>query len=1001
ATAVDGASVDAAELAGAWPPPRSTPIDLADFYERSADSGFGYGPVFQGLTRAWQHNGHVLADIALPADVRGGAGAFGIHPALLDAALHPSTFADLAPTELGRLPFAFNDVTLYATGATRVRARITPAGPDAISLLLADETGAPVLSIGSLVLRPLTAQTLAAEARPGAMLALEWSDAAAPESGLQDVEFSTVRGPAGATDAHTEADADADAAPSDVVVLDVTPAGEQVVESVHATANWVLERLQRFSGTRMAVVTRGAVATGPGETVTDLAAASVWGLVRTAQTEDPGRFLLLDVEPGTAVDGALLARAFAVDEPQLALRGAAFQAPRFTRVPAGPDSGPDPDTDSGPDAGTDAAPAPLFPADGTVLITGGTGGLGREVARHLVTVHGVRDLLLLSRRGADADGTAELVAELAGHGAQVTVTACDAADRDALAAALDGVRLTGVVHTAGLLDDGTVASLSPAQMDRVMRPKVDAAWHLHELTRDADLRVFAVFSSFSGLIGSPGQANYAASNMFLDALMEQRRHDGLPGVSMAWAAWTQDVGLTGTLSEVDMRRIARSGVPPLTVAQGLALFDQALAADRPVLALARLDLARLRAQGELPAVLRGLVPAAPRRAAAAQDAGGDGLAARMAALPAQERAAHLLTLVRDHVASVLGYPSGNDIDGTKPFREIGFDSLTAVELRNRLQAVTGFALPSTLVFDYPSAERLAGHLDERLGGITAVPVDALPVLRSVDDDPLVIVGMACRFPGGVWDPDGMWDLLAHGRDAMTRFPGDRGWDTGLLTELAHAGGFVDGAMDFDAGFFAMSPREALATDPQHRLLLEGSWEALEHAGIDPLTLAGSSTGVFVGSYESGYSEVAGEAMTDADANAQLLTGGAQSVLSGRVAYALGLVGPALTVDTACSSSLVALHLAGQALRGGECSLALVAGVTVNALPHTFVGFSQQGGLSADGRCKAFAEAADGTGFSEGMGVLVVERLSDAERNGHRVLAVVRSSAVNQDGASNG
>ncbi|BBB01306.1 polyketide synthase [Actinacidiphila reveromycinica] len=958
------AGVDTADLAGEWPPAGSTPVDLEDFYQRSADSGFGYGPVFQGLTRAWRLDGRIYAEAALPDDQAAAATAFGIHPALLDAALHPNTFADLEPTELGRLPFTFDDVTLHATGARAVRIRMARTGPDSVTAVLADETGAPVLSIGSLVMRPVPEQVLGGARAPETMLALVWNE-------VPDASGAAAGAEPGAAPAQ-----DGD------VLLEVPAAADGSPESVHAAVAWTLGQLQGLSGGRLVVLTRGAVAALPGETVTDLAAAAVWGLVRSAQSEDPGRIVLVDADEGTRATRDLLARVAGTGEPQLAVREGALLAPQLTRT-----------TETG-------EPVAL---DGTVLITGGTGGLGSAVARHLVAAYGVRSLLLLSRRGGTAPGAAELVEELTAQGAEVTVVACDAADRSALAEVLAGVPLAGVVHTAGILDDGVISTLTPEQVHRVLTPKVDAAWHLHDLTRDRDLAMFVVFSSLAGLIGSPGQGNYAAGNVYLDSLVQQRRAAGLAGISMAWGPWDQSLGLTGALSGTDMHRLGRLGMLPISEEQGMALFDQALSAGLPLLGLTELKASALRATTEVPALFRSLAggPARRTRARAGAAAPAAGLAGRLAGLTPEQRQSHLLGLVREHAAAVLGHGSGSRIAAEQPFREVGFDSLTAVELRNRLQAVTELSLPSTLVFDYPNAVRLAGYVGERLGGVTAAPVDALPVLRSVDDDPLVIVGMSCRFPGGASDPDRLWDLLEQGRDGMGAFPGDRGWDTGLLTELAHAGGFVEGALDFDAGFFAMSPREALATDPQQRLLLEGSWEALEHAGIDPVSLAGSATGVFVGSYQSGYAEVVSAALVDADADAQLLTGGAQSVLSGRVAYALGLVGPAVTVDTACSSSLVALHLAGQALRGGECSLALVAGVTVNALPHTFVGFSQQGGLSADGRCKAFAEAADGTGFSEGMGVLVVERLSDAERNGHRVLAVVRSSAVNQDGASNG
>ena len=658
-------------------------------------------------------------------------------------------------------------------------------------------------------------------------------------------------------------------------------------------------------------------------------------------------------------------------------------------------------------------PRALDPA-GTVLVTGGTGTLGGLVVRHLVAEHGARNLLLTSRRGPDGDGVADLVAELTDAGAHVRVAACDLADCDAVAELLASVPaehpLTAVVHAAGVVDDSVVKSMSAAQLDAVLRPKVDAAWHLHELTRDEDLSAFVLYSSIAGTVGSPGQANYAAANAFLDALARHRHRLGLPAVSIAWGLWTRTSGMTSHVSDVDRARMARDGLAPLSDELGMSLLASVWDGDRPAVVAAPVRVAALRGAA-VPPLLRALAPGAPRPAAG-RGTDGDPLAARLSRLDEAGQRDLLLGIVRSEAATVLGHSDPTSIGVDSVFKEHGFDSLTSVDLRNRLSAVTGVRLPATLVFDHPTPAALVDYLRERLGVRTAAepttvaPITAAPLAGT--GEPIAIIGMACRYPGGVTSAGDLWRLVVGGVDAITEFPMNRGWDLDALydpdrmrpgTTYTRHGGFIHDADQFDNRFFGMSAREAAATDPQQRLLLETSWEVFEHAGIDPTSVRGSRTGVFTGLVQQEYGPRLHNATAEHEGYA--LTGVTASVASGRIAYVLGLEGPAVTVDTACSSSLVAVHLAAQSLRGGECDLAVAGGATVLTTPGAFTEFSKQRGLAPNGRCKAFAAGADGTGFSDGVGLVLLARLSDAVRDGRRVLAVVRGSAVNQDGASNG
>ncbi|MER7420361.1 beta-ketoacyl synthase N-terminal-like domain-containing protein, partial [Micromonospora peucetia] len=450
----------------------------------------------------------------------------------------------------------------------------------------------------------------------------------------------------------------------------------------------------------------------------------------------------------------------------------------------------------------------------------------------------------------------------------------------------------------------------------------------------------------------------AAATAAADALVRHRHAIGLPGVSVAWSA---------------------PGFAQPAAARRSALLDAALATGEPCVVAARPVLAA--------------------------DGARSALAERLLATPADDRLGLLRDVVRTATGEVLRDQAPATIEGEKPFRQLGYDSLTAVQLRNRLCAATGLTLPASLVFDYPTPDILASHLLDALG-LGSVEAAPSAVAAYDESEPIAIVGMACRFSGGIASPDDLWRVVESGSDVVGEFPTNRGWDLAALfagdgpgTCSATAGGFLYDADEFDAEFFGISPREALAMDPQQRVLMETAWEALEHAGIPPTSLRGSDTAVFTGLHVQDYGRLGHS--EDDGVDGFLITGTHGSVASGRIAYTLGLEGPAMTVDTACSSSLVALHLAVRALRSGECAMALAGGVTVMSGPETFTEFSRQNGLSPDGRCKAFSDDADGTGWGEGVGVLVVERLSEARRNGHPVLAVIRGTAVNQDGASNG
>jgi acyl transferase domain-containing protein len=752
---------------------------------------------------------------------------------------------------------------------------------------------------------------------------------------------------------------------------------------------------------RLWAVTCGAVAVDGEAAPASAAQAMVWGLGRVVALEHPRRWGGLIDLPATVTPGfkegvaGWLREILAgqTGEDQVAVRQGGVLARRLVRAPA-------------------ADPvAPRWRPSGPMLVTGATGALGPLICRWLASC-GAPKVIVTSRRGMAAPGLPRLAARLAGTGAAVTVAACDVADRTDLAGLLArlaaaGTAVRGVIHAAALIKLGMLEDLSVTDLADVGRAKVTGAVNLDELL-GGSVDTFVMFSSIAAIWGSGNHGAYAASNAYLDALAMDRRARGLAATSVPWGVW-QAGKEWAEAAGIKVRHLIRQGLPFQSAQTALAGLRLVLDGDEVCTAVAEVDWARfvpVFTSGRPSPLLTGLAEAREiieADAAASAPVPGRGvLAGRLAGLAVAEQERLLLDVVCEQAAAVLGHASAEAVRPGMAFRDAGFDSLTAVELRDKLNVATGLRLPATLVFDYPTPRALAGWLRVQIGDVqvTGAQPAPPPVVPVVAGDPVAVVAMGCRFPGGVVSPEDLWELVRSGTDAISAFPADRGWEV-ADAGYAPAGGFVYDAGEFDPGFFGISPREALAMDPQQRLVLEVSWETLERAGIDPHRLRGSRTGVFVGAAGQDYTAIHVLAGASAGSEGYLVTGNAASVVSGRVSYALGLEGPAVSVDTACSSALVALHLASQALRAGECDLALAGGVMVMASPGVFAGFSAQNGLAADGRCKAFGAGADGMGLAEGAGMLLLERLSDARRNGHPVLAVVRGSAVNQDGASNG
>lgn len=755
------------------------------------------------------------------------------------------------------------------------------------------------------------------------------------------------------------------------------------------------------------VLTRGAQRVADADVVAPEQTA-LWGFGRAAALELPHVWGGLADVPTDAtgdewtrlLDRVTAPHDTAAREDQIVLRGQAVYLPRLVRRAQQPND------------------KPLeLRSDATYLVTGGLGAIGLEIAGYLAA-NGAGQLVLTSRR-APGDATQRRVdALVAQHGCEIRVVTADVADAHDVARLLAGIQaelppLAGIVHAAGEIGTTPLSGLDDAEVDRVFAGKVWGAWHLAEAATDLKLDFFISTSSIASVWGGFGQTAYAAANAFLDGLATRLRARGVPAASVNFGPWS-----AGMADAESRARLEQRGVRTLSPADALAGLVDVVAASSaggPAHAVvARIDWARflpLYQQAGRRAFLSEVEREVPteQTATPSTSTGKTQLVERLVNAPVQQRRRLLTDFLRDAVAEIT-LVDASDIREDAGFFDLGMDSLMAVEMRRRIEAGVGKEIPVTVVMDHPRLSDVADYLLGDVLGLSETPDAAPAVARSVttrSDEPIAIVAVSCRFPGAP-DPEAFWDLLSGGVDAIREVPEDRfdidefydpDPDTAGKT-YTRFGGFLDGIDGFDPEFFGISPREAVWIEPQQRLTLETVWEGLERAGYSPASLRGSRTGIFMGVAANEYAHLLSAGSID-KIEPHFITGNALNAISGRVAFALGLEGPAVAVDTACSSALVAVHQAAQALRFGDCDMALAGGVNVLLSPVTMIAASRARMLSPVGRCKTFDASADGYVRSEGCGVLVLKRLSDAERDGDRICAVISSSAVNQDGASSG
>ena len=753
------------------------------------------------------------------------------------------------------------------------------------------------------------------------------------------------------------------------------------------------------------LVTRGAQRVTDSDTVSP-DQSCLWGFGRAAALEVPQAWGgLADLAGGTADEWSRFVsqvvatpRESASREDQIALREQAVYVPRLVRRTGQPN----------------ATPLELR-NDATYLVTGGLGSIGLEIAGYLAA-HGAKHLVLTSRR-APSDAVQQRIDALSEqHGCEFRVIAADVADANDVARLLVGVQtelppLAGIVHAAGELGTTALSNLDDSEVDRIFAGKVWGAWHLSEAAADLKLDFFISTSSIASVWGGFGQTAYGAANAFLDGLAWRLREQGIAGVSVNFGPWS-----AGMADAESRARLEKRGVRTLSPADALAgLADVVAAAGTQGPAqgvVARIDWDRflpLYHQAGRRAFLAEFEREVPDTAPAPTASGKNAFVERLTNAPVQQRKKIMTDYLRDAVAEVTRVDAA-EIREDEGFFDLGMDSLMAVELRRRIEQGVGREIPITLVMDHPRVSDAANYLlDEVLG--LAEQASTKPRHASVastpSDEPIAIVAVSCRFPGAP-DPEAFWDVLSAGVDAIREVPEDR-FDIDEFYDpdpeakgktYTRFGGFLDGIDGFDPEFFGISPREAVWIEPQQRLTLETAWEGLERAGYAPSALRGSKTGIFMGVAANEYAHLLSSESLD-KIEPYFITGNALNAISGRVAFALGLEGPAMAVDTACSSALVAVHQAIQALHSGDCDMALAGGVNVLLSPVTVVAASRARMLSPVGRCKTFDASADGYVRSEGCGILVLKRLSDALRDGDRVCAVIPSSAVNQDGASSG